>query len=256
MFSVDSDRVFLAGHREGGDGAYDIGISHPEHWAGIIGYSGAFAKYIDKYWDNVHVQLPLYCVNGQKDVVSIAKMEFAINKWMRPKYVNPTIVQYIGRGNELFMEDLPFAFQWMKGQKRPWPDRGGFEFSCNALRPWDTYFWFFELKGIPEDRIVRPELFNQTKKFNKVEISGEISSPNTFRLGPASMKIKSDSTLWLSPQFADLNEPIQIRGRGSFKGSVTASRKTILDDVLRRADREHIYHARVDCINGTWTTSE
>ena len=144
----------------------------------------------------------------------------------------------------------------MKGQKRPRPDRGGFEFSCNALRPWDTYFWFFELKGIPEDRIVRPELFNQTKKFNKVEISGKISSPNTFRLGPASMMIKSDSTLWLSPQFADLNEPIQILGRGSFKGSVPASRKTILEDVLRRADREHIYHAKVDCINGTWTTSE
>ncbi|MDE0938090.1 MAG: hypothetical protein OSA89_19450 [Mariniblastus sp.] len=256
LFSVDSDRVFLSGHREGGDGAYDIGISHPEHWAGILGYSGAFDKYINKYWDNIHVQLPLYCVNGQKDVVSIAKMQFAINKWMRPKYINPTIVQYIGRGNELFMEDLPFAFKWMKGQKRPWPDRGGFEFTCNALRPWDTYFWFYELNGIPDDRVVRPELFNQTKKFNKVEISGEITSLNSFRLGPASMKINADSTLWLSPQFADLDKQIQIRGRGSFKGSVTASPKIILDDVLRRADREHIYHAKVDCIKGTWTASE
>lgn len=256
LFSVDSDRVFLSGHREGGDGAYDIGISHPEHWAGILGYSGAFDKYVNKYWDNIHVQLPLYCVNGQKDVVSIAKMQFAINKWMRPKYINPTIVQYIGRGNELFMEDLPFAFKWMKGQKRPWPDRGGFEFTCNALRPWDTYFWFYELNGIPDDRVVRPELFNQTKKFNKVEISGEITSLNSFRLGPASMKINADSTLWLSPQFADLDKQIQIRGRGSFKGSVTASPKIILDDVLRRADREHIYHAKVDCIKGTWTASE
>ena len=256
LFSVDSDRVFLSGHREGGDGAYDIGISHPEHWAGILGYSGAFDKYINKYWDNIHVQLPLYCVNGQKDVVSISKMQFAINKWMRPKYINPTIVQYIGRGNELFMEDLPFAFKWMKGQKRPWPDRGGFEFTCNALRPWDTYFWFYELNGIPDDRVVRPELFNQTKKFNKVEISGEITSLNSFRLGPASMKINADSTLWLSPQFADLDKQIQIRGRGSFKGSVTASPKIILDDVLRRADREHIYHAKVDCIKGTWTASE
>jgi hypothetical protein len=256
LFSVDSDRVFLSGHREGGDGAYDIGISHPEHWAGILGFSGAFDKYINKYWDNIHVQLPLYCVNGQKDVVSISKMQFAINKWMRPKYINPTIVQYIGRGNELFMEDLPFAFKWMKGQKRPWPDRGGFEFTCNALRPWDTYFWFYELNGIPDDRVVRPELFNQTKKFNKVEISGEITSLNSFRLGPASMKINADSTLWLSPQFADLDKQIQIRGRGSFKGSVTASPKIILDDVLRRADREHIYHAKVDCIKGTWTASE
>lgn len=255
-FSIDSDKVFLSGHRDGGDGAYDIGIAHPEHWAGVLGFSGKFGKYIDKYWDNTHVQLPLYCVNGQKDFPGISSIEFSINKWMRPKYVNPTVVWYTGRGNELFLEDLPMAFKWMRGQKRQWPDRGGFEFACSALRPWDTYYWFFEMAGIPEDRVVRPELFSGTKKFNKVVISGEISKPNVFRLGPSSMKIDVNSTLWLSPQFADLNERIEIRGRGAFKGFVQPSRKVILEDVLRRADREHIYHARIDCEDGTWKVKE
>lgn len=255
-FSIDSDKVFLSGHRNGGDGAYDIGISHPEHWAGVMGFSGKFGKYIDKYWDNTHTPLALYCVNGQKDITGIGSMEFAINKWMRPKYVNPTIVHYIGRGNELFLEDLPMAFKWMRGQKRRWPDRGGFQFECFALRPWDTYYWFFEMHGLPEDRVVRPELFSAAKKYPKVAISGEITKPNVFRLGPASMKIDVDSTLWLSPQFVDMNERIEIRGRGIFKGNVLSSRKVILEDVLRRADREHIYHARIDCENGTWKVKE
>ena len=117
-FSIDSDRVFLSGHRDGGDGAYDIGISHPEHWAGVLGFSGKFGMYIDKYWDNMHVPLPLYCVNGQKDFSGISSMEYAINKWMKPKYVNPTWVWYIGRGNELFLEDLSDGVQMDAGSKK------------------------------------------------------------------------------------------------------------------------------------------
>ena len=255
-FSVDSDRVFLSGHRTGGDGAYDIGISHPEHWAGVMGFSGKFGKYINKYWDNTHVSLPLYCVNGQKDFRAIGSMKFALNKWMRPKYINPTVVHYIGRANELFLEDLPEAFKWMRGQKRRWPDRSGFEFECNSLRPWDSYYWFFEMQGIPQEHAVPPELFDGTKKFNKLLISGENKKLNVFRLGPANLRIDNDSTLWLSPEFADLNERIEINGRGSFKGDVQPSRKVILDDVLRRADREHIYWARIDCRNGKWQVGE
>ena len=35
-FAVDTDRVFLHGHAEGGDAAWDIGVSHPDLWAGVI----------------------------------------------------------------------------------------------------------------------------------------------------------------------------------------------------------------------------
>lgn len=245
-FSIDSDRVFLSGHRTGGDGAYDIGVSHPEHWAGVIGFSGKFGKFIDKYWDNTHIPLPFYCVIGQRDFATLAEMKFALNKWVRDKFINPTVVQYLGRGNELFLEELPETFKWMRGQKRRWPDRNGFAFECSALRPWDTYYWFYEMHGIPADRIVAPELFDKTKKFNKLTISGETKELNVFKLGPQSLRIAQNSTLWLSPEFADLNERIEIKGRGSFKGFVKPSRKVILDDVLRRADREHIYWARID----------
>ena len=258
-FSINSDRVFIVGHRDGADGAYDIGLSHPEHWAGVVGYSGSFRKYIDKYWDNQHVRLPLYCVNGTKDITTLRTMMYSLNKWIRSKtHVVPTVVHYLGRGNELFMEDFPEAFNWMRGQNRRWPDRqSGFQFSCSALRPWDTYFWFFEMDGLPRDRTVLPQLFERTASFkNMLKISGEIIKPNEFKLEPISLKITTDSTLWLSPQFVDFALPIVIRGRGKFKDSVKQSRRVVLDDYLRRADREHIYHARIDCRNGKWTVRD
>jgi pimeloyl-ACP methyl ester carboxylesterase len=258
-FSINSDRVFIAGHRDGADGAYDIGLSHPEHWAGVIGYSGTFRKYIDKYWDNQHVRLPLYCVNGTKDYTTLRTMMYSLNKWIRSKkHVVPTVVHYRGRGNELFMEDFPEAFKWMRGQTRRWPDRqSGFQFSCSALRPWDTYFWFYEMNGLPRDRTVLPELFERTASFkNMLEIGGEIIKPNEFKLQPISLKINTDSTLWLSPQFVDFEKQIVIRGRGKFKDSVKQSRRVVLEDYLRRADREHIYHARIDCRNGEWTAQK
>jgi hypothetical protein len=267
-FSVDSDRVFLSGHGIGADGAYDIGISHPEHWAGVLGYSGKFGKYINLYrqnsfglpGDEVGGGLPMYCVNGQKDFAAIAASKDSWNKWMRApntkNYVDVTVVQYIGRANEFFMEDIPEAFKWMRAQRRRWPDKAGFAFECDAMRPWDTYFWFFEMHGLPEKNIVRPELYDQADTFkNKLTLKGEVSD-NVFDLEPLSLKIDADATLWLSPEYVNFLDDVVIEGRGSFKGGVTASRKVLLDDVLNRADREHPYWGRIDCLDGNWTPIE
>ncbi|MFK7768130.1 MAG: hypothetical protein AB8B55_12980 [Mariniblastus sp.] len=258
-FSIDSDRVFLSGHGRGADGAYDIGISHPEHWAGVLGYSGKFGKYIDKYLANTHVNLPMYCVNGQKDSTAISTMMTALNKWMRSKkYNDVTAVQYQGRANEFFIEDIPEAFKWMRPHRRKRPDKTGFEFECATFRPWDTYFWFFELRGIPESNVVRPALFDGVKKFpSKIRISGSYKeNSNLFRLGPPNNIKLNDATLWLSPEYANLNETVEIAGRGKYKGPVVASVKVLLDDVRQRGEREHPYWARIDCINGTWTPNE
>lgn len=263
-FSVDSDRVFLSGHGIGGDGAYDIAISHPEHWAGVLGFSGKFGKYINLYRQNQFGLprdqfggLPLYFVCGQKDYTSIGASKDSLNKWMRApnskNYVNATMVQYRGRANEFFMEEIPEAMKWMRSQRRRWPTKSGFEFECDAIRPTDTYYWFFEMHGLPEKNVVRPTLFTQAKSFkNKVTFRGKVDN-NVFRVEPLSMGIKNDSTLWLSPEYVDFLNIIQIQGRGKFKGSVKASARVLLDDVLNRADREHPYWGRIDCIKGIWT---
>ena len=255
-FSIDSDRVFLSGHGIGGDGAYDIGLSHPEHWAGVLGFSGSFGKYTDIYKSNTHVNLPMYCVNGQKHHAAILASQDAQNKWMansKQGYPDVTVVHYIGRANEQFAEEIPEAIKWMRPQKRRWPDTSGFKFECSSLRPTDSYFWFFEMYGTPESNVVRPALFDLTKKKGgKLVFKGTLKqNENVFRLEPQTLTIKNKSTLWLSPDFIDFGKKVQIRGRGSFNDSVNPSREVLLNDVRRRADREHPFWGRID-LDGKW----
>src|SRR5262249_52448482 len=35
-FSIDTDRVYLSGHSMGGVAAWDLGLAHPDLWAGVI----------------------------------------------------------------------------------------------------------------------------------------------------------------------------------------------------------------------------
>ena len=113
------------------------------------------------------------------------------------------------------------------------------------------------MHGIPKERAVAPELLLSTKDFStKFAISGKTEGDNVFRLGPKSFGISNSSTLWLSPEFVDFGKRIEIKGRGNFKGSAKVSTKVLLEDVLRRADREHPYWARIDNRGGNWIAND
>ncbi|MEL7500252.1 MAG: hypothetical protein AAFN77_21835 [Planctomycetota bacterium] len=253
-FSVDQDRVFLAGHGTGADAAYDIGMAHPEHFAGVVGYSGQMGKYTDHYITNKHVNLPMYCVLGEKDFAGRKSFKLIANRWLKSKFLNElTLIHYKGRPKEYFPEDLPAAFDWMKGQSRRWPGGPGFEFECRVLRDCDSYFWFFELDGIPAQNNVEPVMFTRTKKYTEITIAGKISAQNTFRLRPTNTtNIKNKSTLWLSPEYFDFSKRLVVLGRSPQKLDVTPSSKTLLDDVLRRGDTLHPYWAGVELVSGDW----
>ena len=252
-FSVDSDRVFLQGHGIGADVAYDVGTSHPEHWAGVIGVSATgIQKYPLIYAENTGNELPIYAVVGERHIGSIRGCQDAWNKWLQSSKRNAcTVVQYLGRLDEQFREDVPEAFKWMRAQRRRYPDKAGFEFSCKSIRPADNYFWFLEVHGFPLKNIKWPELFRERRGIKALEIKGKIHKgrPNTFVVGNAG----TGATLWLRPDYFDFNHEIKVNGRGrSFTGSVTASREVLLEDARTRADYQRPYWAKLDYINGTW----
>ena len=62
QFSIDSDRVYLSGHSMGGDAAWDIGLAHPDLWAGTIIVSGKAGRYVHHYHQNAKESTDLYCV--------------------------------------------------------------------------------------------------------------------------------------------------------------------------------------------------
>ena len=254
-FSIDSDRVFLAGHFEGANGAYDIGVSHPDQWAGVLGFSGSFEKYVNHYSDNKHVGLPMYVVLGEKDVTSKRGIEKSASKWLKSKlnrFINLTVVEYKGQLGTDYHEDIQNAIKWLQAQRRTWPSGPGFKFEVKTLRPGDSYFWFFET-DVPDNKVYHPELYDLRPEYPKtMKISGSIKRENLFRLEPTNTKLGKESTLWLGPEFVDFDKRIEIQGRGSYKGIVKPANKTILEDLLRRGDVQHPYWGRLKLIRGSW----
>lgn len=255
-FAVDSDRVFLQGHGIGADVAYDVGTSHPDHWAGIIGVSATgIRKYAKIYAENKSTsQLPIYAVVGQRHIGSIRNCKDGWNTWLKSSQRNDcTLVQYAGRLDEQFLENVPDMFTWMRAHRRRYPNTSGFSFEAKSLRPWDNYWWFLELNGFPLKNVTWPELYTSDTKVSALKIDGEIrgNRPNSFVVGPS--RAGEGMTLWLRPDYFDFSKEIEITGRGRpFRGSVRPSREVLLEDARRRADFQRPFWARIDHVEGKW----
>ena len=63
-FHVDSDRVFLTGFGEGGNMVWDVGLSHPNLFAGVAPIAGQPRHQAKIYWTNV-MEVPFYVVWGE-----------------------------------------------------------------------------------------------------------------------------------------------------------------------------------------------
>lgn len=253
-FSIDSDRFFITGHGSGADAAYDVAISHPEHWAGVIGIAGKIAKYPVQYMRNAHLGLNVYSVVGTKDHGNIVASKDAWNTWLKSnswrdgsRFNRCTVVEYIGRLAEPYFEEFPHIMDWCDVNRRSWPDLQGCEFECKVLRPWDNYFWFLEFHGMPEANIMRPSNWPANGRgFNGLKLGAKLSitdRANKFIVRPA--RQGTGMTIWLSPDFIDFNKRVEI-DRTGFKESLKPSSEVILRDVLRRGDRRRPFWQKVE----------
>ena len=250
-FSIDSDRFFITGHGFGADAAYDVAVSHPDQFAGVIGIAGKIAKYPNQYYQNQHLGLNVYSVVGEKDLVSINSNANAWNEWLNGKRFNKCmVVEYRGRLAESFREEFGNILDWCDVHYRKWPVSGQeFEIICKTLRPWDNYFWFIEFHGLPLENTTFPEAWPANSRgFNPLKITAKMPAkqPNTFR-GVGPKKAGGGITIWLAPEYIDFTKKIFITGRGrDFKDFVKPDREILLEDVRRRGDRKRPFWAKVD----------
>ena len=122
-FAIDTDRIFLTGHTLGGDAVWDIGLAHPDVWAGVIPI-GATAKYDDKspqyvsfYWQNAR-HVPLYFVGGAKDGARLGLNSRDHNRYLTRGEIDAMIVEYLGRGHESYYDEILELFRWMNLHER------------------------------------------------------------------------------------------------------------------------------------------
>lgn len=236
-FSIDTDRVFLSGHSMGGDAAWDIGLAHPDLWAGVNPIVARSDKYIPRYAENGR-NLPMYFVSGEKDGDKLPVNAPDWEKYLRHVGYDSIVVQFQGRGHEHFHDEIQNLFEWMNLQKRNFYPK---DFVVNTLRPWDKYFWFVEMDSVPEDSMVTPQQWPPPKGTLAAKLSAKILPNNGISVDSTARKV----SVYLSPDMIDFtaNPRVVFRGKQALK--IQPDLKILLEDVRTRSDRQHPFWAKV-----------
>lgn len=227
-FAIDTDRVFLSGHSAGGNAAWDIGLAHPDLWAGVMPIVATAGRNVQLYWKNAE-HLPLYFVCGEMDGNKMEKNGPEFDRYMnRSAAFDCTVVEYEGRGHENFSDEILRLFDWMgRKQRTPFPK----QFSAVTNRAYNNSFWWLELRN-----------------FEPGGKSVQVESNLTANNGVA-IRTNGKLTVWLSPEMVDFSRPIIVTQNSTRLASPNDIRPditTLLEDVRIRGDRRHPFWARVD----------
>jgi pimeloyl-ACP methyl ester carboxylesterase len=240
-FRIDSNRVFLVGHGMGGTACFDMGLSHPDLFAGVVPINGFCEKICRPYYENAP-SLAWYVVNGERYLGGIERNADVINDMLRGGQ-DLIYCEYKERGFESYAEELPRIFEWMSRFRRdPWQR----EVEVNIVRSTDNHFYWTRFGGFPTDR------------FPAIDWSAE--RPTMPRRGEVSARIVPEgnsvhvehpgrsTTIWLSPDLIDFTRPVKINANHDqiFNGLLEPSMEATLEDLRIRGDREMLFHVRVD----------
>jgi len=246
-FAIDTDRVYLSGHSAGGDAAWDIALAHPDLWAGAIPIVARAGRYCQHYWENARY-VPFYFVGGEKDGRWVVDNASEFDRYLNRGF-NATVVEYLGRGHEHYYDEILRIFEWM-GLARCVRDFYPVEFSCDSMRPWDNFFWWVEVEGMPERCLVEPADWPPRGKRPMNTKGALLKSANVIRVRSGASRV----TVWLSPKMIDFDRRVKIIVNGKEidrEGSqVKADLATMLEDARRRADRLHPFWAKVELDSG------
>lgn len=242
-FSIDTDRVFLSGHSQGGDAAWDIALSHPDLWAGLVMIGPTAGRYVTHYWPNART-LPIYVVAGELDRGTVQRDATDLDRYFS-KGFDTTYVEYRGRGHEHFSDELLRLFDWLGRKKRTFFPK---EIEAVTLRPWDRFFWWVECDGLPPRTIVLPEQWPPAAGVRPFQIEAKAGASNslTVRCGADQVRI------WLSPELVDFTKPVTVTldGQRLLKGPASPDVRVMLEDLRLRADRQHPFWAVVESSRG------
>ncbi len=242
-YAIDSDRVCVAGMLEGGNMAWDLGLSHPDLFAGAVVISGFPGKYVPRYLTH-HARMPLYLVLGD---LAPAVDSFLFSRYIKPLIVKPldvTYTEYFRRGLEILPEEIPLALDWMARHKRdPYPK----SFEYVTARSCDVRFNGVVIEEFSPGR----------------STAAEVVDPLGQNLKPATLAVKTSGIsnlislqtdgikrldVWLSPKLFDFSRKLEVRINKTtyFKQSkVKLELGPMLDDLRLRGDREQIYWYKV-----------
>lgn len=252
-FSIDTDRVFLSGHSMGGDAVWDIGLAHPDLWAGVVPIVATADKYVARYWENAQ-HVPLYFVGGEMDGDRMALNARDLDRYLTShgRLFDCVVVEYLGRGHEDFIDEIQRIFDWMDLHRRdftPEAMEGRDGAVVYSMRPWDNFFWWAELGKLPQRSMVPPVLYDERKDAKPV--------PTALKLIPSANRVRletgaGEATIYLSPEMVNFDErvTISVNTVRDIRDEIRPQVKTILEDARSRGDRQHPFWAKVEVSTG------
>ncbi len=258
-FNVNSDRVFLFGLGQGGSMAYDVGLSHPDLFAGVIPMSGNPELFSARYLRNAQY-LPFYCILGDSAGDTKKRTRSLFEAWLTRFY--PTMwVEYRGRGMEWFGGEPPIIFDWMRNKKRAFPLKQlgteglggplGSEFS--TMRQTDNHFYWLSTQQ------VMPRCLNSATAWNTATVPAML----TGKIDPATNEIRVTAkgvkqvTVWLGRNAQgqnminfDKKVTIYVNGPAGARRpeKLTPSLATLLEVLYQTGDRQRLFLAHVDIV--------
>jgi hypothetical protein len=252
--SIDSDRIFISGHHEGATAAWDIGLSHSYQFAGMVIINGEARRFIPRYRANIK-QIASYFICGEAAGIEVngGQLNSPLERngavwdaYMRPK-VDCMVTMYQGRGSDNFREDLPRIMEWLElpRHRRAFPR----EFTLSTMRVSDQFHWLIQLHQQKPKTVISPHLLDY-KEYAKLVDDGivDVEVLDTNRVNVKNFPAEA-ATVFLSPDFGlKMRERIVINRRGSNDRRLDYQDdlEFMLEDVRRRADRQHPFWASVE----------
>lgn len=265
FLNIDTDRVFLAGMGEGGNAAFDVGLSHPDRFAGVIPFNGRPRWYASQWYRRNAQNLPFYLVIGEFMGESRTWPLNLYENWLEKGYP-ALMVMYKGRTIDFFPGEVPHVFDWMNRQRRAtaFPDLGrnpnaGFNGEeYQTLRSGDHHFYWLSTSQIM-DRFTLKD-FAKGREGTAAAMQASIKDGNNISVYTRGLKQVS---VWLGRTYdsqtgvrdmIDFSKPVKIvlNNRTTWTNQnkpIEPSLETLLEDFYARTDRRRLFLAKVDFNN-------
>lgn len=244
---VDDDRVFVAGHGIGGEAAMDMATSHPELFAGVISIAGLGRKHLQWTAHN-EPDLPWYIVVGGSQGAWSDRLGLLISKLFRRSTAESRVIsdvmfiKYPERGFEMFFEESPHVFEWMRLHSRK---RYSEQLDVQLLRSTDLRWSWLELDDLPlKSAVLDAPSTNTDGDFRAALLEARITRGNAIFVS----RSPSAATLKLSPELPgiDLQKPVTvILGRERRAINFAPSLRDLLEEVRRSGERKRLCYMKV-----------
>jgi len=248
-FNVDSNRVFLAGQGMGADAAFDLGMSHPDEFAGVIPIGGKLTHYQKLATSNGR-HTAWYVVGrgftpddpktpspvAQRDTASDGVFNAMFDAGFHFDFI---LVECLGLGLERDHTDMPGMFHWIDLQRRK-PIPAAFE--VQSVRKTDNRFFWVTAADQPRT----PE--SQPTPADRLTISASfVKGLGEFDVLKVSSRTKNHIIRFL-PALIDFDRRVivNVNNHQKYKGFMTPDVSSMLNELRITGDRTRLPWATVE----------